>query len=42
MPEVTGTNTGGATIISYNLQMNGGGSSSIYTSLTGESPYSLA
>lgn len=41
MPEITGLTTGGSTILSYNLQMNSGGSSTVFTSLTGESPDSL-
>ena len=38
MPTVTGTYTGGSTITSYNLVYNGGGSSTTYTTITGENP----
>lgn len=42
MPEVTGTDTGGSPITSYNLQYNGGGTSTTFVSLTGELPASTA
>jgi hypothetical protein len=42
MPSVTGNLTGGAYITSYNLQYNGGGSSTIFISLVGEAPLSLS
>lgn len=42
MTAVTGTNTGGSAITSYNLEINGGGASSVYTSLLGISPLSVA
>ena len=41
MPDVTGTQTGGSAITSYNLQFNGGGTGNIYTTLIGEVPLNL-
>lgn len=42
MPSITGTNTGGSSILSYNLQINQGGNSQVFTSIVGEFPYSTA
>ena len=41
MPDITGTNTGGSPILSYNLQINQGGNSQVFTSIVGEFPYSM-
>jgi hypothetical protein len=41
MPAITGQDTGGSEILSYNLQYNQGGLSTSYISLIGESPNSL-
>ena len=40
MPIISGSNTGGSSILSYNLQVNQGGNSQVYTSIVGEFPYS--
>ena len=41
MPEIYGTETGGAEILSYNLLFNMGGNSENYVSIVGEAPDSL-
>lgn len=41
MPTVVSPQTGGSPITSYNLQYNGGGSGTVFTTLIGEVPDNL-
>lgn len=41
MTQITGSNTGGSDILSYNLQYNTGGNSNLFTTIVGEAPDNL-